>query len=84
MVFPAPSPWERGLGYIHFISLPRARCPQLHLRGQGGGGFADGEIIRRCQTPRDVIVAIRHIQAATAWCEARVEGLERYNQQGVR
>jgi len=43
--------------------------------------FADGEIIRRCQTPRDVIVAVRHIQAATAWCEARVEGLERYKQQ---
>jgi len=39
MVFPASSPWERrGLGYIHFISLPRARRPQLHLRGQGGGG----------------------------------------------
>lgn len=46
--------------------------------------FISGEIMRRCQTPRDVIVAIRHIQAATAWCEARVEGLERYNQQGVR
>lgn len=40
--------------------------------------FIDDKIIRRCQTPRDVIVAIRRIQAATAWCEARVEGLERY------
>jgi len=45
---------------------------------------ASSNIMRRCQTPRDVIVAIRHIQAATAWCEARVEGLERYNQQEVR
>ena len=46
--------------------------------------FIDDKIIRRCQTPRDVIVAIRRIQAATAWCEARVDGLERYNQQEVR
>jgi len=45
---------------------------------------ASSNIMRRCQTPRDVIVAIRRIQAATAWCEARVDGLERYNQQEVR
>ena len=43
-----------------------------------GVPFIDNKIIERCQTPRDVIVAIRRIQAATAWCEARVEGLERY------
>ena len=46
--------------------------------------FIGDKIMRRCQTPHDMIVIIRRIQAATAWCLARVDGLERYNQQEVR
>ncbi len=45
---------------------------------------ASSNIMRRCQTPRDMIVAIRRIQAATAWCEARAAGRLRQAQEVLR
>ncbi len=31
-------------------------------------------IIDRCKTPHEIVAAIHHIRAATAWCEARTAG----------
>ena len=38
----------------------------------------------RCQTPHEVSAAIRSIQAATAWCEARTAGRQRQAQEILR
>ncbi len=31
-------------------------------------------VVGRCQTPHELITALRNIRAATAWCEARTAG----------
>lgn len=41
-------------------------------------------IIDRCKTPHEIVAAIHHIRAATAWCEARTAGLLRHAQEVSR
>jgi len=42
------------------------------------------QIASECQTPHEVSAAIRSIQAATAWCEARTAGRQRQAQEILR
>ncbi len=41
-------------------------------------------IIDRCKTPHEIVAAIHHIRAATAWCEARTAGRLRHAQEVSR